>query len=69
MTKKTFKITDMHCTSCALLIEADLEDAGIKGKANYAKGVVEVEINDSKIIDNNIIEIIKKSGYTAKLID
>jgi copper chaperone CopZ len=67
MIKKIYKITDMHCTSCALMIEADLEDAGIICKANYAKGEVEVEMEEGKITSKKIIEIIKKSGYTAIL--
>ena len=65
MNRKKFKITDMHCTSCALLIEADLSDAGVKARANYAKGEVDVEFNNNKISEQKIIGIIKKSGYTA----
>jgi len=65
MIRKIFKITDMHCTSCALLIEADLEDIGVKAKASYAKGEVEVEFDEKEISDQKIIEVIKKSGYNA----
>jgi Cu+-exporting ATPase len=65
MMKKTLKITDMHCTSCALLIEADLEDIGVKAKASYAKGEVEVEFDEGKMDVTKIINAIKKSGYKA----
>lgn len=67
MIRKKFKITDMHCTSCALLIEADLSDAGVNAKASYTKGEVEVEFDDEKIKEERIIEIIRKSGYKAEV--
>jgi copper chaperone CopZ len=65
MTKKIFKISDMHCTSCALMIEADLEDAGMKAHASYAKGEVEVVFDGKKTKVEEIVGIVKKSGYTA----
>lgn len=68
MRKVTFKIVDMHCTSCAMTIDGDLEDTGkVKSaKTNYAKGLTEVEFDPEKINEEEILEIIKKSGYTAK---
>jgi copper chaperone CopZ len=66
MTKKVFKIKDMHCTSCAMAIEMDLEDAGIKAKGNYPKAVVEVEYDEKKYQNKDIIALIKKSGYTVE---
>ena len=65
MVKKTYKITDMHCTSCALLIEAELEDIGAKSACSYAKGEVEVEFDPQKITEEAILASIKKAGYTA----
>lgn len=64
---KKFKIKDMDCSSCAVSIDWFLEDIdGIKqSKTNYAKSVVEVEIDIKKINDQKVIEAIKKSGYTA----
>lgn len=65
--KRKFKITDMHCTSCAILIDGDLEDLnGVKSsKTNYAKGETEVEFDLKKVSEDKILEVIKKSGYTA----
>lgn len=67
MIKRKFKITDMHCSSCALTIDMDLEDlAGVKSvKTSYAKGETEIEFDPSKISDQVILETIKKAGYTA----
>ena len=42
MTKKTYNIKGMHCTSCALMIESDLEDAGVRARVSYAKQTLEV---------------------------
>lgn len=67
MIKKIFKISGMHCTSCAMNIDGELEDTkGIKeSNTNYAKSQTEVEFDEEKINDKAIIEIIKKAGYQA----
>ena len=67
MTKKKFKISGMHCTSCAMNIDGDLEDTqGIKqANTNYAKSQTEVEFDENKITDKKIINIIAKTGYAA----
>ena len=69
--KKKFKIIDMHCTSCALTIDMDLEDLdGVtKAQTSYAKAECEVEFDSAKLELNILIETIKKSGYTAMLVD
>lgn len=63
MMKKTFKLKGMHCTSCALLIESDLEDAGASATCNYAKEIVDVEYDPVKLTEQRIIDVIKSSGY------
>ncbi len=67
MIKKKFKITDMHCTSCSMLIDGELEDLeGVKSAStNFAKGETEVEFDDSKLNNSSLVETIKKAGYTA----
>lgn len=67
MIKKKFKILGMHCSSCAMTIDFDLEDlAGIKrAKTSYARAECEIEFDPIKISDIKIIETIKKSGYTV----
>ena len=65
MIKKLFKINNMHCTSCALAIEFALEDIGVKAWGNYAKGEVEVEFDEKKVSEEQIIQVINKSGYTV----
>ena len=72
MAKKIIlKITGMHCTSCAMNIDGDLEDyvKGVKSSStNYAKGITEVEFEENQTAIEKIIEQIKKTGYTAGLL-
>ncbi len=65
---KKFKITGMHCTSCAMNIDGEIEDTEkVKDvKTNYAKAITEVEFEPDKISEEEIITAIKKAGYDAK---
>jgi P-type Cu+ transporter len=67
--KLIFKITDMHCTSCAINIDGELEDTDgvFEAKTNYAKQQTEVTFDPDKISYERIIEIIRKIGYTAAI--
>jgi copper chaperone CopZ len=66
--KKIFTITGMHCTSCAMNIDGELEDTGkVKDvKTNYAKAITEVEFDPEEITEIEIVEVIKKVGYDAQ---
>jgi copper chaperone CopZ len=63
-----FNIEGMHCTSCAMNIDFDLEDLdGVKAsKTSYAKQETEVEFDEGKLDEKVIVETIKKTGYQAK---
>lgn len=66
--KVVLQIVGMHCTSCALTIDMDLEDLpGVK-KANtsYAKSITEVEFDAELVNLDAIVHTIAKTGYTAK---
>ena len=64
--KKKLKIVGMHCTSCAMNIDFCLEDLGVKSaKTSYARQETEVEFDEKKIKQQNIIDQIKKTGYKA----
>lgn len=68
MTNKIIlKIKGMHCVSCAINIDGELEDTeGIQeAKTNYAKQQTEVTFDPEKISEKKIVEIIKEVGYTA----
>lgn len=56
------KIEGMHCTSCAINIDGELEDTnGVReAKTNYAKQELEIKFDPDLISIDNIISIIKK---------
>ncbi len=67
MIKKTFTVSDMTCTNCAMKLES-LEDTleGVKEiNASYHKLEMVIEYDESKLTDEQIITAVKKKGYTA----
>jgi copper chaperone CopZ len=65
MTTKTLKLKGMHCPSCALLVEGELEDIGVSAKADYPKGIVTVTFDESKQPEEAIHAAIRKAGYSV----
>lgn len=68
--KVALKINGMHCTSCAINIDGDLEDyvKGVrKAQTNYAKQECKVEFEEEFTGIEQIIQQIRKSGYQAEI--
>lgn len=67
--KQLFKISGMHCTSCAMSIDGDLEDTkGVKSaKTSYAKQECEVEFEEEVITIEKILKVVDKTGYSAQI--
>ena len=60
---KTYKLKGLDCSSCASMLECDLEDVGIKAKCSYADSSLEVnESYDFKKLES----VVSKSGYLIK---
>lgn len=53
----------MHCSSCAMMIEGELEDIGVLAKCSFAAQIVDVEYEDGKISEDDIKRAILKAGY------
>ena len=70
MIKKVFKIRDMHCPTCVMRVEGIEDDLpGIKQvSASYQKGQMVVEFDETKVGELEIINAVKKKGYTAQVI-
>ncbi len=65
MLKKTYKILDLHCSNCVIILES-LEDKlpGIKEiNASYKKGVMVVEFDENLVTEEQIIASVEKKGY------
>ena len=60
----------LHCSSCIMNIEGELEDTpGVKSvKASYAKAEAEVAFDEGLVSAEKILEIIKKLGYGATVL-
>ena len=66
----TFKVSDMHCSSCPRLIQMDLEDKPgvVAVNASLDTKLVVVEYDPASITINDLINTIKDSGYVANLL-
>jgi copper chaperone CopZ len=67
MIKRTFRILDMHCSNCPMIIESIEDDLPgiIKISASYHKQQMVVEYDDSLVTDELILSAVKKKGYTV----
>ncbi len=63
--KAVFKISGMHCNTCSLNIDWELEETkGVtKVSTSYARQETEVIYDEALISQEKIIEVIKKTGY------
>lgn len=52
----------MDCEACAMLIEGELEDIGVKAKCNFARQTLEID-DDGKIKEDNLRKLVKALGY------
>ncbi|MFH0852831.1 MAG: heavy metal-associated domain-containing protein [bacterium] len=68
-TTAVFIITGMHCVSCSMSIDGGLEDlAGVhSSKTNYRQARTVVEYDPAAVVIADLIGIIQKLGYEAKL--
>lgn len=67
--KKKFQIEGMHCSSCAMDIDFDLEDVPgvIEAKTSYAKQESEITFDEEILSIKEIVKSIEKTGYKASL--
>ena len=59
------KTKGMHCNSCEVLVKDSLEELeGVStANADHKSGVIEVDFDDSKVSEKDILEVIKLEGY------
>lgn len=69
MKTQTLKITGMHCVSCTINIDGELEDTkGVKeANTNFIKAQTVVTYDEAQLSDKEIIKIIKDLGYDAQI--
>lgn len=61
----TLKISGMHCTSCSLSIDGELEDTPgvITSNTSYAKSVTKVEVMPGEVSREQLVKVIESLGY------
>lgn len=67
MTKKQFQIQGMHCVGCAMTVDGAIEDLpGVKSAStNYARQTADVEYDEKKLTEAQIITAVEQAGYKA----
>ncbi len=62
------KITGMHCTSCAINIDGELEeiDGVISASTSYAQAVTKINYDPEKVVKETLHLTIKKLGYSTE---
>lgn len=46
-----------------MIIESDLEEAGVKASCSYAREHLEVEFDENLVNEKKIYEVVKNAGY------
>jgi copper chaperone CopZ len=67
MVKQIFRVTDMHCPSCAMRLEG-LEDdlpGVVRVRASYPRQQMEVEYDEARLSVAEIVAAIQRLGYTV----
>lgn len=66
-----FKTTGMHCPSCSMVIQMDLNDLpGVtSASADHRTGMTEVVYDDSLVTPGQVVAAITKAGYGAEPIE
>ncbi len=60
--KKTIKIDGMSCNHCVMSVKKNLSKLNLN-KVKVDIGLAEVEFDESKVNEKEIIESIKEAGY------
>jgi copper chaperone CopZ len=69
--RQTFAIAGMHCTSCAMTIDWELEDIdGVdEARTSYASARTEVTYDPSRVAVETIIDTIVRAGFAAQVLE
>ena len=67
-TSQKLLIEGMHCTSCGISIDWELEDLPGVSEANtsYAKAITEVTYDPGQTSMQDILKTIERAGFTAR---
>lgn len=68
--RETLRIEGMHCSSCALAIDMELEDVpGVEeALTTFARATTEVAFDPARVDLSTIIATVRKAGYEARAV-
>lgn len=63
------EIEGMHCSSCAMTIDGELEDTQgvISANTSFAKSQTTVTFDPNKVSVDQLSEVVSKQGYKARV--
>ncbi|PIO04756.1 copper-translocating P-type ATPase [Candidatus Woesearchaeota archaeon CG08_land_8_20_14_0_20_43_7] len=69
MEKITLALSGMHCASCATIVNKGLSktDGVVSSNVNFSTEKATVEYDEKKVSVDDLIAVVKKSGFTAGL--
>lgn len=69
MVRKRFPVEGMHCVGCTIAVEGAVEKvAGVKrAEANYARQYVDVEYDEGRVTEAEIVTAVERAGYSARV--
>jgi Cu+-exporting ATPase len=69
MVRKRFPVEGMHCVGCTIAVEGAVEKlAGVKrAEANYARQYVDVEYDEARVTEAEIVTAVERAGYSARV--
>ena len=71
MTRQTLRISGMHCSSCAMAIDLELEELpGVtEARTSFARAITEVVFDPTRVNLDAIVTTIGQVGYTAQPVE
>lgn len=67
--KVTFTISGMHCTSCSINIDGELEDTKgvLRADTSYAKATTTVQFDPNLVSIEALKKVVEALGYVATI--
>jgi len=65
--RRTFRIAGMHCASCAITIDWELEDMDgvVEAKTSYAHNCLTVVLDPLLVGEAQIMDAVARAGFAA----
>jgi copper chaperone CopZ len=64
------RTTGLHCQSCSMLVQMELEDVGgvVSARSDFRTGMTEVEYEPDQVTVGDLVAAIVRAGYGAEAV-